>query len=152
MRILAIDYGERRIGFAVSDPAGILATLFSSAGILLNLVGQILAAVALNDIVLNQHFARIDAALVQHSVRLAEIDRLRQQQQQGLAKQVLGKALQSARASLRQETAEAIATLQKAIREPIAQERASRWRFLAGFLGLVALIGWAALLLVVFKA
>jgi hypothetical protein len=133
------------------DLARLREELAGRYGILVNAEDPILAAVALNDLVLNQHFARIDAALVQHSVRLAEIDQLRQQQQQSLAKRVLGEALQSARGSLRQETAEAIATLHKAIREPIAQEKESRWRFLACFLGLVALIGWVGLLLVFFK-
>lgn len=133
------------------DLAQVRELLASRHGIIVNADDPIMAAVALNDLVLNQHFARIDAALERHADRLAETDRLRQEQQKTLAKKILGDALQSARSSLRQETAEAIATLQKAIREPIAQERESRWKFLAFFLGLVALIGWAGLLLMFFK-
>ena len=47
MRILAVDWGERRIGLAVSDPRGILATglptlsAMSSAGVVVRAPWQL---------------------------------------------------------------------------------------------------------------
>lgn len=120
-------------------------------GILVSADDPIMAAVALNDIVLESHFARIDAALQRHAKTLAEVDEQRQTKQRELAKHIVGDALRHARNALNREAAHHVTTLRQTTGSSRALPCHGRWKLIAAMLGFSTLVGWGALILVVFQ-
>lgn len=113
-------------------------------GIVVRADDPILAAVALNDIVLDRHAARVDDLLQQHARQLAEVDAQRLAKHRDLAKLILGEALRQAKTELA-ATARHQGTA-SGTRRTTAPPGARVWQITSLILGIAAFVGWTALL------
>ena len=120
--------------------------LASRHGIVVSADDPILAAVALNDIVLDNHAQRVERMLQQHARRLAEADDTRLAKHRDLAKTVLGDALRQAKSELNGHAA-TITQNSVARSSPAPFYAPQPWKTVALLSLIAALVGWSAFLL-----
>ena len=120
--------------------------LASRHGIVVSADDPILAAVALNDIVLDNHAQRVERLLRQHARRLAESDDTRLGKHRDLAKTVLGDALRQAKSELN-DHATAISQSRSAGPPSPRNFAPQPWKTITLLSVIAALVGWSAFLL-----
>ena len=124
--------------------------LASRFGIVISADDPILAAVALNDIVLDHHAQRVDRLLQEHARRLAQADDARLVKHRDLAKTVLGDALRRAKQDL-QEHAVKLANSDGSGVRRTPTPSLPLWQTATLLSAIAALVGWAAYLITAFR-
>ena len=124
--------------------------LASRFGIVVSADDPILAAVALNDIVLDSHAQRVDRLLKDHTRQLAQADDLRLAKHRELAKAVLGDALRQAKDELSVHAAN-LTSHRGAGSAPPPPHAPHPWQTIAILSAIAALVGWTAFLLVALR-
>lgn len=120
--------------------------LASRFGIVVSADDPILAAVALNDIVLDHHAQRVDGLLQTHVRRLAQADDERLAKHRDLAKTVLGDALRQAKQDL-EDHAQNIANRGGSSTPTAPPYSLQLWQTTALLSTIAALVGWSAYLI-----
>ena len=120
--------------------------LASRFGIVISADDPILAAVALNDIVLDHHAQRVDRLLQEHARRLAQADDARLMKHRDLAKTVLGDALRQAKQDL-QDHAMKLANSGGSSNPEGADPTLPLWQTATLLSAIAALVGWTAYLI-----
>ena len=120
--------------------------LASRFGIVVSADDPILAAVALNEIVLDHHAQRVDRLLQEHTRRLAQADDARLAKHRDLAKTVLGDALRQAKQDLQDHAVKL--TSRGGSGTPAAPTPTlPLWQTAALLSTIAALVGWSAYLI-----
>ena len=120
--------------------------LASRFGIVVSADDPILAAVALNEIVLDHHAQRVDRLLQEHTRRLAQADDARLAKHRDLAKTVLGDALRQAKQDLQDHAVKL--TSRGGSGTPAAPAPTlPLWQTAALLSTIAALVGWSAYLI-----
>ena len=120
--------------------------LASRFGIVVSADDPILAAVALNEIVLDNHAQRVDRLLQEHTRRLAQADDARLAKHRDLAKTVLGDALRQAKQDLQDHAVKL--TSRGGSGTPAAPAPTlPLWQTAALLSTIAALVGWGAYLI-----
>ena len=120
--------------------------LASRFGIVVSADDPILAAVALNEIVLDHHAQRVDRLLQEHTRRLAQADDTRLAKHRDLAKSVLGDALRQAKQDL-QDHAMKLANSGGSSNPRAPTPTLPLWQTATLLSAIAALVGWTAYLI-----
>ena len=120
--------------------------LASRFGIIVSADDPILAAVALNDIVMDHHAQRVDRMLQEHTRRLAQADDVRLAKHRDLAKTVLGDALRQAKQDLQDHTVK-LANPGGSGAPTAPTSTLPLWQTAALLSTIAALVGWTAYLI-----
>ena len=120
--------------------------LASRFGIVVSADDPILAAVALNEIVLDHHAQRVDRLLQEHTRRLAQADDTRLAKHRDLAKSLLGDALRQAKQDL-QDHAMKLANSGGAGVRRAPTPTLPLWQTATLLSAIAALVGWTAYLI-----
>ena len=120
--------------------------LASRFGIVVSADDPILAAVALNEIVLDHHAQRVDRLLQEHTRRLAQADDARLAKHRDLAKSVLGDALRQAKQDLQDHAMKLANSGDTGVRRA-PTPTLPLWQTATLLSAIAALVGWTAYLI-----